>query len=131
MLAEAILYLALNVYHEARGEPVEGQIAVAQVTMNRVESCAFPNTVKEVVLQDWQFSWTEDQLADFPTDNKSWEEAYDVASRVIGGVAYITEVGNADHYFNPYKVLPSWANKMKYKAKIGDHAFYKANHVCS
>ena len=80
--------LAMNVYHEARGEPVLGQFAVAAVTMNRVKSARYPDDVCRVVYQKgWSskhqryvaaFSWTLDKLADIPKESLAWKNAVDI-----------------------------------------------------
>ena len=69
--------LALNIYHEARGERVEGQIAVAHVTMNRVNHEKWPSTICEVVYQPKQFSWTHDKCSkqdSYVALDRQWEE---------------------------------------------------------
>ena len=78
MIAEALLCLTLNVYHEARGEPFLGQVAVAEVTLNRVDDLRWPDTVCEVVYQPYQFSWTlEDK--DPPADLIAFHRAKQAA----------------------------------------------------
>jgi len=67
--------LALNIYHEARGETFEGKLAVAAVTLNRVRHKRFPDGVCEVVWQPRQFSWTHDGKTDRPYNQKAWELA--------------------------------------------------------
>ena len=66
---------AQNIYHESRGESNLGQIAVAQVVRNRVESQKYPNTICEVVWQPKQFSWTHDGRSDEPKDRKAFVKA--------------------------------------------------------
>jgi spore germination cell wall hydrolase CwlJ-like protein len=73
--------LACNIYWEARTESVEGMMAVVAVTMNRVNSPKFPDTVSEVVWQYKQFSWTRDGLPDRPRHAPSWRKALAMASR--------------------------------------------------
>ena len=83
--------LAKNVYHEARGEPIDGQYAVAEVTMNRVASKHYPNTVCDVVYQTnfdvirkrnvSAFSWTELDLT-APIDDRIWQRAWKIAEEV-------------------------------------------------
>ena len=89
MIAEALFCLALNVYHEAKNQSMIGQIAVAQVVMNRVYDERYPNTICEVVEQgptySWkpdfpvrnrcQFSWYCDGKSDTPRDLDAWEKA--------------------------------------------------------
>ena len=60
MFLEAVVCLALNVYHEAKNQPMIGQIAVAQVVMNRVEDDRYPDDVCSVVEQGPTYSWTDD-----------------------------------------------------------------------
>jgi spore germination cell wall hydrolase CwlJ-like protein len=73
--------LACNIYWEARTETYEGRLAVVAVTMNRVASPNYPDTVREVVWQRKQFSWTHDGLYDTPRHRRSWQEALKMASR--------------------------------------------------
>lgn len=124
--------LALNVYFEARGEPEAGQYAVAEVTMNRVASRHYPNTVCGVVYQkNWDplrkryvsaFSWTE--FASLPAPSgPQWEQALKISEDVyyrrrppqLAGVLHY----HADH------VAPSWSREMTLVATIGNHLFYK------
>ena len=114
--------LALNIYHEARGERVEGQIAVAQVTLNRVKHDEWGSTICEVVYQPHQFSWThliEDQS---PQENKAWRKAKIIARDVmIGNVADPT-MGAV--YYHANYVNPNWAEYMDLSKVIGNHLFY-------
>ena len=121
--ASADLYcLALNVYHEARGEDGDGRMAVAAVTMNRVASAAFPGTVCDVVWQPSQFSWTKDGRPDRPYEVEAWTAAMETAIRVYwygqGG-----PVGSATYYHHE-TVSPYWARGAKVVARVGRHLFY-------
>lgn len=123
--------LAINIYHEARGEPKAGQYAVAEVTLNRVKSKHYPNTVCEVVHQKgWDkirkryvsaFSWTELDYA-INVKSKQWLTSMAIAEQVYHGEAE-SKVSGALFYHADY-VKPSWARKKKIKAKIGKHIFY-------
>lgn len=114
--------LAMNIYHESRGEVVEGQIAVAQVTMNRVEHDYWPNTICDVVYQNKQFSWTFVKKDHTPYDEKAWKKAKVIARDVmIGNVEDPTE--GAVFYHATY-VNPSWAKKLDISKVIGIHIFY-------
>jgi hypothetical protein len=73
--------MACNIYFEARNESYEGMLAVVAVTMNRVASPKYPDTVAEVVWQRRQFSWTHDGKIDRPKHRPSWAEAYAIAGR--------------------------------------------------
>ncbi|HSC16758.1 MAG TPA: cell wall hydrolase [Gammaproteobacteria bacterium] len=124
--------LAENVYHEARGEPLEGQYAVAEVTMNRVRSTRFPDSVCEVVHEKrWDvrrrrdvgaFSWTElDALR--PPRGAAWQQALEVAAAVYDG-EHKPRVPNALFYHANY-IKPSWARTNRRVATIGSHVFYR------
>jgi N-acetylmuramoyl-L-alanine amidase len=124
--------LAMNVYHEARGEPQAGQIAVARVTLNRVASHRYPDTVCEVVFQKkWDrirrryvsaFSWTEldNKLA---LDKNIWNQAWQVADMVY----HQRDDGALDGalFYHATYIKPSWARKKIRVARIGQHIFYK------
>ncbi len=123
--------LALNVYFEARGEPAEGQLAVAMVTMNRVKSRHYPNSVCGVVWQKRQFSWTHDGKSDRPTDKRAWRLAQKIArftyqrygklSRRIREALDLTK--GALHYYAPRLAAPYWAEVHNVTREIGGHIF--------
>lgn len=124
--------LARNVYFEARGEPVAGQYAVAEVTMNRKASGRYPNTVCGVVYQkNWDplrqryvgaFSWTEFDSLPNPKGER-WLLAWEVAEAVYyGREAPVLE--NA-MYFHATYIKPDWARGKRPLARIGGHVFYK------
>lgn len=113
--------LAKNIYHEARGEPLEGQLAVAQVTLNRVKSGEFHNTVCGVVYADKQFSWTDEPLKSIQ-DMKAWQSSLKIADAILA--RKITVSNFKALYFHSKKVRPAWAHKKQLVAKIGNHVFY-------
>ncbi len=129
---QALTCLALNIYHEARGEPMAGQYAVAEVTMNRVASKRYPDTVCEVVYQqNWDrlrgryvgaFSWTELE-SKARLNKKAWRRASQAAEAVYYGRAAPT-VSGALFYHAKY-IKPSWAKRKKPVARIGKHIFYR------
>ena len=135
-MIEAITCLALNIYFESRNQPIEGQVAVSQVVLERVKSKKYPDTVCEVVFQgptySWsvnypikdrcQFSWYCDGFSDKPRDEIAWLNSLEVAEKVYYGLT--DTVKGATHYHS-VKVDPWWA-KYKVKVKqIGDHIFYR------
>jgi len=73
--------LACNIYFEARNESIEGMMAIVAVTMNRVASPNYPNTVHEVVWARKQFSWTHDGKIDRPKNRPSWKQVLQMSSR--------------------------------------------------
>lgn len=114
--------LALNIYHESRSERVEGQIAVAQVTLNRVAHNEWPSTICEVVYDSKQFSWTHMVKDHAPKEKKAWEKSKIIARDVmIGNVADPTNGATFYHanYVNPY-----WIKEMTLSKVIGNHLFY-------
>lgn len=115
--------LALNIYHEARGEPEAGRYAVAAVTMNRVRSSRFPNSVCAVVWQPGQFSWTHDGRSDRPHNLKAWRNALAIAARVYAR-ENVSPVGDAT-FFHTATVQPGWASAQRRVARVGRHIFYK------
>ena len=122
--------LSNAIYFEARGEPIEGQLAVAQTILNRVRSDAYPNTVCSVVYQGQQrhnrcqFSFACDGIPDRTNERAQWELAQDLASRVADGKVWLPEVGFATHYHADY-VRPSWLYLMHRLARVGRHIFYR------
>jgi hypothetical protein len=132
--ARELRCMATAVYFEARGEPVRGQIAVAQVIMTRVRSDFYPNTICGVVFQgQWnrnscQFSFACDGQTDAPKQPEQWATALDVAKQVISGKAYLNDIAEATHYHASY-VRPDWARQVKRIKQIGVHIFYKAPFV--
>ncbi|WP_306027151.1 cell wall hydrolase [Stappia sp. MMSF_3263] len=122
--------LAEAVYFEARGEPVDGQAAVAQVVLNRVRNPAYPETICKVVYQNrhlrnrCQFSFACDGVRDRISEKPEWEVAQKVARETVSGQRYLEKVGASTHYHATY-VSPRWARYMKRLDKIGQHIFYK------
>ena len=127
--------LTQNIFFEARGERTAGQLAVAMVTMNRVQSKRFPSTVCGVVWQKRQFSWTHDGKSDNPannpSDNKSWKQAkqiaefiyykYDTLKARSNGALDLTR--GALHYYAPKMADPIWAKSKEVSRQIGGHVF--------
>jgi spore germination cell wall hydrolase CwlJ-like protein len=113
--------LARNVYHEARGEPLEGQIAVAQVTVNRVESGEFQSSICRAVYADRQFSWTIGKPKKVK-DNKAWQASVAVATAVLTKSVYLPDFKAL--YFHTKQVKPRWNRGKRVLAVIGNHIFY-------
>lgn len=81
--------LACNIYWEARTESVEGMLAVVAVTLNRVASPRYPDTVADVVWQSRQFSWTHDGKVDRPRNRPSWAQALRISRRFTVTSEYV------------------------------------------
>lgn len=114
--------LAANIYHEARGESYTGQVAVANVVMNRVQSKRWPNTVCGVVFQRYQFSWTIRKHPDINDEDAYVIASYVAALAVTGKLKSV--VGGSNHYHADTIDTPYWAVGMEVVAKIGAHTFY-------
>ena len=124
--------LAENIYYEARGEPLNGQYAVAEVTLNRVRSPYFPKTICAVVHDTrWDpqrrrfvahFSWTQMQDRGDPW-GPHWQQSIAVATAVIND-AHTPIVPDA-LYYHATSVQPYWANSRRSVARIGNHVFYR------
>jgi spore germination cell wall hydrolase CwlJ-like protein len=128
--AKAEKCLAEVVYFEARGEAVRGQIAVAQVVMNRAFSGKYPNDVCGVVYQNkhrhmaCQFTFACDNYADVIREPDMWERAKKIANAMLDGQVWLPEVGKSTHY-HAYYVHPSWVSEMTRLYKFGVHTFYR------
>ena len=122
--------LAEAVYFEARGEAVRGQIAVAQVVMNRAFSGFYPTTPCGVVYQNkhrklaCQFTFACDGIPDVVREPDMWERARKIAAATLDGRLWLPEVGKSTHY-HAYWVHPSWVREMKKMYKTGVHSFYR------
>jgi N-acetylmuramoyl-L-alanine amidase len=113
--------LAKNIYHEARGESLQGQIAVAQVTVNRVVSGKFQNNICNVVYAPSQFSWTIGRTKKIK-DTKAWEASVAVATAVLTNSIHLPDFKAL--YFHTKQVRPSWKYSKRVVAVIGNHIFY-------
>jgi hypothetical protein len=128
--AKAEKCLANAVYFESRGEPVKGQIAVAQVVMNRVFSPFYPKTVCGVVYQNahrhnsCQFTFACDGIPDIVTEPDAWERAKRIARDTLDGKLWMPEVAKSTHY-HAFWVHPSWVGEMKKLYSLGVHKFYR------
>jgi hypothetical protein len=129
--AHAEKCLTNAVYFEARGEPLRGQEAVAQVVMNRVFSGYYPNNVCGVVYQNagrylgCQFTFAcEHKDLDRIDEPDMWEQAKRIASDTLDGKIWLTDIGHATHY-HAYWVRPSWVHEMTKLYKLGVHTFYR------
>lgn len=129
IISSALLCLASNIYFEARSEPIAGQIAVAEVTLNRVESHDYPSDICGVVLQEnddgCQFSWWCDGRPDQPKDMFSFLKAKALAKMMIEDGEYISVVGKDAIHYHSTLVEPYWIPNLEKIEQIGNHVFYK------
>jgi spore germination cell wall hydrolase CwlJ-like protein len=122
--------LADAVYFEARGEPVRGQMAVAQVVINRVFSGHYPSNICGVVYQNahrrlrCQFSFACDGRPERIDEPAAWERAQHIARDALDGDSWLSDVGKATHYHARW-AHPRWVRKMRKLDRIGVHTFYR------
>tara|TARA_Y100000815_G_C13125288_1_gene418449 strand:- start:69 stop:731 length:663 start_codon:yes stop_codon:yes gene_type:complete len=116
--------LAGAVYFESRGEPIEGQLAVAQVIVNRAESSAFPSDYCGVVTQRSQFSFVKNGRIPTRRSNAgAWERARKIA-RIAHEGLWDSEARDS-LYFHATYVRPRWARTKQARATIKSHVFYR------
>jgi len=129
--------LASNIYWEARNQALPGKLAVAQVTINRVETSRYPNTICGVVTQtryypsgaidlhSCQFSWYCDGLNDEPVETWgfSYEESFELAVMFLQERP--TDVTEGSTHYHNTTVSPFWRASLDRVVQVGDHIFYK------
>jgi N-acetylmuramoyl-L-alanine amidase len=118
-LLEGLLWLTLNVYHEARSEPQVGQMAVALVTLNRAYENHLP--IKDVVRQPYQFSWTFQKESYIPDDPKAFLECMKSVYIALRGHDFTQ---GATHYHLD-SIEPYWSGSYTFLDQYGSHKFYK------
>lgn len=128
--ARAERCLANAIYFEARSEPIRGQMAVAQVVVNRAFSGFYPNDICGVVYQNasrhlsCQFTFACDGKSKAITDRRHWAVATRIARQTLDGQIYVPEVGKSTHYHAAY-VHPNWVREMRKLVRFGLHSFYR------
>lgn len=118
LVASMVACLALNIYHEARGENIEGMQAVALVTRNRMTVTR--SDACEVVHSPNQFSWTIYKLK--ATDPKSYKLAEKIAIDVLSGK--VSDFTSGATFYHRIDISPHWRHKFIYRKTIGKHRFY-------
>ena len=117
-----------NIYHEARGEAPEGQVAVALVTLNRLAHPAYPNTICGVVYQPKQFSWTavagRKRAQGLGKKLAGWAAVEAFSRRQASAMGQAKNVLAATHY-HERSIRPSWTRELVKIATIGNHIFYR------
>lgn len=115
--------LANAVYFEARGEPIEGQLAVAEVVLNRAASGRYPSDLCAVITQPWQFSFiSKGRFPKADRSSESWRKATAIAEIARKKLAD-TIPQNVLWYHATY-VSPSWGKRLSKQSQIGLHIFY-------
>jgi hypothetical protein len=119
--------VAVAVYHEARGESLEGQLAVARVIMNRAASGKYPASWCGTVKQPWQFSFVNPRTGDYPLVDQasvSWKKALGVTRLAINNAVQILPTDVL--WYHADYVAPVWGKRLSRVEKIGTHIFYRA-----
>ncbi|HVL79701.1 MAG TPA: cell wall hydrolase [Sphingomicrobium sp.] len=119
--------IAVAVYHEARGESLEGQLAVARVIMNRTASAKYPDSWCKVVKQPWQFSFVNPRTGRYPAVNQrseAWTKAQAITRIATANAAPI--LSDDVLWYHADYVAPSWGRRLTFVEKIGTHIFYRA-----
>jgi len=137
ILETALMCMAVNIYHEAKNQPMAGQIAVAQVVMNRVNDSRYPDNVCDVVKQGLtykngkvvlgkcQFSWYCDgKKDDVNMKSEKWRNSIRYASMVLTNRITLDVTEGATHYHATY-VRPAWARTKTKTVRINRHIFYR------
>lgn len=118
---ESLLWLSLNIYHESRGEPEIGQLAVAHVTLNR--AIEENKSVADVVLAPYQFSWTFQKKSYVPLEINPLQESLRIALKAMTTRDF---TGGATFYHH-VDVDPKWTAGKSFMARYGSHKFYRHN----
>ena len=134
---EQLQCMALNIYHEARSDSTLGQEAVGMVTMNRVYSDKYPDTICDVVYQSHlnsrgnpirnkcQFSWCCDGKSDVPRDKVKFEEAMTNAKWVMNNYGSERDITEGAVMYHASYVNPYWSKAYTKTSRIESHIFYK------
>jgi len=126
-LSEEANCMAVAVYHEARGESLQGQLAVARVIMNRAASGQYPTTWCGVVKQPWQFSFVNPHSGYMPgvdEGSDSWRKALGITRLAMANAVPI--LSNDVLWYHANYVAPGWGRRLTRVSQIGAHIFYRA-----
>ena len=148
-IAAGFLCLAMNVYHEAKNQPFDGQVAVAQVVLNRVEDERYPNSICEVVEQgpvyeSWktrndpakdaiywpvknrcQVSWYCDGKSDEPKEKSIYKKFLDLSEAILNNEMPFLDITDGATFYHADYVTPGWAKSKTKTVEIQDHIFYR------
>ncbi|HEY0164377.1 MAG TPA: cell wall hydrolase, partial [Sphingomicrobium sp.] len=119
--------IAVAIYHEARGESLDGQLAVARVIMNRAASGKYPPSWCGPVKQPWQFSFVNPRTGYMPgvnVNSAAWRKAQAITRLAIGNV--VPSLSNDVLWYHADYVAPSWGRRLSFVSKIGTHIFYRS-----
>jgi len=129
MTSKDIFWLALNCYHESRGEPFTAMVKQVHVTLNRSEKRGLD--IKDTVLQPWQFSWANSYTAEHDRlppvkDMDAMENCFNAVDRCLKERENGDKFEGSDHYYADYIPEPKWAKGMTFIGKCGRHLFFRS-----
>ena len=119
-----MFWLTQNIYWESRNQPTMGQYLVGLVTLNRMQSTKWPDTIKAVVTQPSQVSWYWDGKSDIPKEPEAWKRAQKIAKYVCNLYDHIDPMHKRVYWFHRDDVNPSWRSEYVKYAKVDRHIFY-------
>lgn len=118
-----VLCMALNLYHEARGEDTRHQWAVLHVVANRAKHSKYPSSFCEVVWERGQFTWTRRALeVNLPRERNAWKESQNKAYKLFTGESRTDPTNGATHFYQSH-LRPAWASRLVNRVQIGVHTF--------
>ncbi|MCL2790008.1 MAG: cell wall hydrolase [Desulfobulbus sp.] len=118
---ESLFWLSLNIYHESRGEPEIGQLAVAHVTLNR--ALEDNKSIADVILAPNQFSWTFQKKNYAPLEINPFQESLRVALKAMT----TPDFTKGSTFYHHVDIAPGWAASKAYIGRYGAHKFYRQN----
>lgn len=132
MLSAAVVCLALTMYHEGRGESIEGQIAIGQVALNRSglkskhkDICSIVHEGGPLPLYKCQFTWYCDGRSDIPHNHIAWDLSLTLSQLLLEGRVGLSSLKGANCYYAVTRQRPpSWATSANFQSQIGNHRFY-------
>lgn len=122
---ESLIWMVLTLFFEARNQPIEGQVAICHVVLNRAEQRG--TSPLEEIQRPFQFSWTIDgiQLDELMNDPESLEKAIRASTQCLKERVEGKTFGLSTHYYNPKQASPGWRKNMVVVKRIKDHIFLK------
>jgi spore germination cell wall hydrolase CwlJ-like protein len=118
--------MAVAIYFEARGEPIDGQMLVAETIINRVADERWPDTACEVIKQPHQFSFYSDGRSNRPRNIEAYTTAVLVAQEALDG----DHLWSNALYYHTTSVRPVWRHDLDVIGQVGDHIFYAHSGDC-
>lgn len=130
LLTTAVTCLALNIYHEGRGESDLGKKIIAQTTLNRADHNS-GNVCREV-MRPYQFSWTNNLVVGRqlkargkPKEKEVWEKCQIIARQALSGNLNLPSRYRKVTHFHTPSIRPSWASRKVRLGRVGGHVYYK------